>query len=516
MKRGAFKIFLFLYCLGGFFFSTHAQLIQLISTSELRYDAVQQSKICKGNVLVLHEGIYIRCDSAILLDKENTMQGFGNVRIYQPDTFTMTGKTIFYDGKTKMARVSGDVVLSDNQMTLTTPFIDYDTRSKIGSYAGGGTIVNGADVLSSKTGQYNSISRVAFFKGNVVLVNPDYTMKGDTLQYNTSNSTAFFFGPTIIESKENRIECRKGYYQTRQNLASFSDRASLFSSNGSLSADSLFYNRNTGNGKAYKNIVVEDTIEGFTLYGQFGDYYEKEKFTMLSGQPMGEKLMEKDTFYFLADSFFYYSDTLEKKLITYHNTKIFSSQFSGMSDTFIYYVSDSFMVFLNEPVVWNENNQITGDTIRMFLKNKSLDRMHVRNNSFVASLLEEDRFDQLSGTQLFAYFQNGKLSLLHVEGQGQSVYHSRDNDTGAYSGINAISSGNIKIHMDSSGIRSIRFYPTPSPEGTLYPPLSFPADKKTLPGLRWLYHLMPDESLFLVRKKFSVKYNSIPTETIQP
>jgi len=493
-----------------------AQLIQLLSTSELRYDAAQQSKICKGNVLVLHEGVYIRCDSAILLDKENTMQGFGNVQIYQPDTFTMKGKTVFYDGKTKMARVAGDVVLTDNQMTLTTPFIDYDTKSKVGSYSAGGTIVNGQDVLTSKIGHYNSLSRIAFFKGNVVLVNPEYTMKGDTLQYNTANSTAFFFGPTVIESKENRIECRRGYYQTRLNLASFSFRASLFSTNGTLTADSLFYNRNTGNGKAFGNIVVEDTVEGFTLYGQIGDYYEKQGFTMLSGNPMGEKLMEKDTFYFLADSFFYYSDTTQKKLITYHQTKVFATEFSGVCDTFIYYVSDSFMLFLNNPVVWNTNNQITGDTIRMYLKNKVLDRMHVRNNSFVASLLEEDRFDQLAGTQLFAYFEKGKLSLLNVEGQGQSIYHSRENDTGAYTGINDITAGIIRIFMDSSGIQSIRFFPTPSPEGTLYPPLAFPSDKKSLPGLRWLYHLMPYEDQFLERKKFLPNHQSAPADLLQP
>lgn len=480
--------------------SLQAQLIQLISTDELRYEGSISSKICKGNVKVLHGGVYITCDSAIINDKLNTMEGVGNVYIYQPDTFDMYGKKVFYDGKTKMARVSGDVVLKDKQMVLTTPYIDYDTQNKTGTYSSGGTIVSANDNLTSVKGYYNSRTRMASFRENVVLVNPDYTMKGDTLQYSTATQTAYFYGPTVIQSETNRIECIWGYYNTNTNLASFSKRATIFGETSVITADSFFYNRNSGNGEAFGNIVMRDTIEEVKVYGQLGLYQEKIRKTMVTGLPMSEKLMENDTMLLLADTFYYYSDTLNKRLEAFRHAKIYSKEMSGICDTLIYYMKDSMILMLNEPILWNIKNQITGDTITVFMKNKQVDYMYVRKNGFVASWQEADLFDQMAGNEIYNYFEASKLKQVHVIGQGQSIYYSRENDTGAYSGVNKIECGEIKINLDSAGISDIRFFPKPEPDGILYPPLDFPTEQKKLPGLNWQSHLMPEEEEFFERK----------------
>jgi lipopolysaccharide export system protein LptA len=484
------------------FTQAYAQQIQILNSDELRYDGKLKAKIGRGNIRVIHDGVYIQCDSAIISDN-NTMDGIGNVYIYQPDTFDLRGKRVFYNGNTKQARVSGDIVLSDKQMVLTTPFIDYDTENKTGSYSAGGQILSGEDKLTSRLGFYDSRNQMAYFKQQVKLVNPGYTMESDTLQYHTASQTAYFKGPTVIQSDNNRITCVKGYYNTKSNLASFTNRATLFGETSVISADSFFYNRNSGLGKAFGHIVLHDTTEDIRVYGQQGWYNEKQKIAHIYTEPMAEKLMDKDTMLLLADTFFYYGDTLNKRLEAYPAAQIFSEDMQGVCDTLLYLVQDSMMRLIHDPILWNEKNQITGDTITLFLKNKKMDHMKVRYNGFIASELPEGRFDQISGKEIDHYFVDNKLRMVDVLGQAESIYYSRESDTGAFIGANTISCGQMRVFLDSVGIKDIRFYKSPSPDGMLYPPHEIPVDQQKLPNLNWQITRKPKKDYFLNRKTIS-------------
>jgi lipopolysaccharide export system protein LptA len=487
-----------------------AQQIQILNADMVRMDGERKRKICNGNIRALHNGMYIQCDSAIINDADNTLDGMGNVRIYQPDTFTLTGQRIFYNGKTKMARVSGDVVLKDHQMTLKCPFIDYDTQIKAGSFSAKGEIQNGNDVLVSKWGYYDSRTNMAFFRDSVWLHNPDYTMQSDTLQYHTLGKTAYFHGPTLISSEENRILCNKGYYQTEQNLASFYNRATLMGQTANISADSFFYNRNTGVGKAFYNIILHDTSEQLKVYGHKGVYYEKLKEARVYDLPLGEKCTEQDTMLIMADSFFYYGDSLMKQLIAYQNAQIFASDMQGRSDTLFYLMKDSIVELLGSPVMWNEKNQITGDTITMYMENQQIQVMKVRFKAFVATEHPHQKYDQVSGKEIHHFFGNNKLRKVKVLGNAESIYYSKDEETDAYIGVNRISSGLMDVYLDSNGIENIRFFSPSSPEGTMYPPLDIPEDQQLLQGFQWRGDEKTAKAEFLKRIHEEVELMNLP------
>jgi hypothetical protein len=87
-----------------------------------------------------------------------------------------------------------------------------------------------------------------------------------------------------------------------------------------------------------------------------------------------------------------------------------------------------------------------------------------------------------------------------VEGKAQSIYYSRDNDTGAYSAINKIESGKMAIYLDSNKVSQIKIFPSPNPSGKLYPPKQFSTEDKKLKGFTWLPHLQPLASDFIERR----------------
>jgi hypothetical protein len=154
----------------------------------------------------------------------------------------------------------------------------------------------------------------------------------------------------------------------------------------------------------------------------------------------------------------------------------------------------------NTPYLWNGKSQINGDSIHIQMRENKIHTMHVVENSFVISWHEEDRFDQIAGNRITNFFDNNKLQLVDVDGKAQSIYYSRDNDTGAYSAINKIESGKMAIYLDSNKVSQIKIFPSPNHSGKLYPPKQFSTEDKKLKGFTWLPHLQPLAIDFIERR----------------
>ena len=86
----------------------------------------------KGKVTFQHKGAIMHCNLAIHNVLSNALEAYGNVKIVQGDTVTVTGDTLFYYGNSRLAKVSGKTVtLKDQKRTLTSNRIEYDKASGI-------------------------------------------------------------------------------------------------------------------------------------------------------------------------------------------------------------------------------------------------------------------------------------------------------------------------------------------------------------------------------------------------
>lgn len=82
------------------------------------------------SVILYHDGATMYCDSAYLDDVSNSFQAFGNVKIKQGDTLTLTGDYMHYDGIYRLAKMRRNVVLEDKKakMTLFTDSLNFLTE----------------------------------------------------------------------------------------------------------------------------------------------------------------------------------------------------------------------------------------------------------------------------------------------------------------------------------------------------------------------------------------------------
>jgi lipopolysaccharide export system protein LptA len=463
-----------------------------------------------GNVLMKHEEVLMYCDSAYLYDKSNNLHAFGNVHVKQGDTLNLYGDRLIYNATTKTAEVFDNIRMIDKDMTLTTNYLIHDIRAEISTYYNGGKIVSrqNDNVLVSKTGYYHGSSELFFFKKDVVLTNPDYVINTDSLRFDTRTEIAYFTGPTTIESKDSFIYCENGWSNTKTNVSQFNENAYIITDTQKMEGDSIHYDQNLGIGQGFMNVQITDTINNYLINGDYAIYNEKTGHSTVTKRAMLTMVDKRDSLYLHADTLFSIRDTSKSNIVyAYHKVKFFRNDLQGMCDSLIYNDTDSTIIMHFDPVLWSDENQITGDLITLYLKEGGLDKMFIDKDAFIASQADSTHYNQIKGREMTGYFREGQLYKVDVNGNGETVYfikeESSDGDKDV--GMNKVICSDITIYIDSSKVKLIKFMDVPS--GVMHPQDKIPQEDMVLKGFNW------DESGRPFRKEDIFIRKETPLET---
>ena len=412
-----------------------------------------------GDVQFKHKNALMYCDSAYLYRDINSIEAFGSVRINQGDTLNLYGDHLLYDGDTQVATVDGDsVLLISNEFELTTDRLIYNRMTNVASYYTGGVIVsrNDSNVLRSQRGFYFSAAKIFDFKDSVVLTNPEFVMNSDTLKYHTLTKVVNFLGPTTITGDSNLIYCEIGWYRTIEDQSKYFDNAYLISSERILKGDTLYYDRNLGYGEAIGNISVEDTLEEVIIYGDYAEMFEKIDSAIVSEEPLMIKNLDGDSIFMHADTFKVFQTDSEKYMLAYYDVRIYKTDLQAVCDSVAYVVSDSTIQLLGNPILWSDQNEMSADSVDLYLKRKQLHSMYMRPNSFIVSEVDSIRYNQIKGKEMTGYFKDKQIKKIKVRGNGQTIYFGQDEE-GRFIGVNWAESSDIDITMEEQEIRSITF-----------------------------------------------------------
>ncbi len=440
-----------------------------------------------GNVVMTHDSAYLFCDSAYVDETANRMIAYGNVRLMLSDTLNLYSDSGRYDGNTRIANAYSNVRLIDNQTVLTTDTLVYSRNTSIAQYDWWGKIVNDKNNLVSRHGYYYTRLKEFFFKEKVMLQNPDYRMFSDTLRYNTMTEVAYFFGPSHIISndKVDSIYCENGWYDTRQDISRFRERAKIYHEATMLTGDSIYYERKTGFGQVFLHAVLLDTVQDILMLGNYGELRRKEGFAFMTDSAVGV-LVEKKT-----DSLFLHSDTVYatfdstqkiKTVLGYYKAKFFRHDLQGLCDSLVYLSADSSVTMFREPVLWSDSNQLTADSIRLTIFGGKADSLKMYGNSFIISRDDSASFNQVKGRNVLAKFRDNELYKIRVIGNAESIYWAREEDKSLI-GINVAVSGEMLIFLDDSKVRSITYID--KPDAHLYPETTVPPNERKLKNFRW-------------------------------
>lgn len=440
-----------------------------------------------GNVIFEHEGALMYCDSAWLFSQDNRIQAYQNVRINQGDTLLLWGDYLEYSGNTRLAKVTGEEVrLKDTKMELVTTQLDYDRNSNLAYYYTGGVITSDENKLTSRQGYYNSESKVFNFKDSVVLVNPKYTIESDTLNYNSNIRFAYFLGPSTITSDSSFIYCENGVYNTVDDIAQFEKNAYLYDKNKYLTGDSLYYEKKTEFGEAFENVMVHDTVDNYTLTGGYGQYTGSKDSTFVTIEPVYSVKQEEDTLHIHGDTLYSVlaNDSLlgdYRMIKVFHKVKFFKKDIQGKCDSLVYADNDSVIRMYYDPLLWNDSSQVSGDTIYLTIRNEKLDSLKVYSKSFIISIVDPTKYNQIKGRTMFGKFSDNKMKRVFVNGNGETVYYPKD-DKDKFIGMNRGLCSNIIIKFKEGQVSAIGYLT--KPEAKLHPISEAGGENSKLEGFK--------------------------------
>ena len=450
-----------------------------------------------GDVRFRHDNAWLYCDTAHYYREENSLRAFGNVRIEQGDTLFIYGKTLFYDGNKKLAQIRKEVRMVNKEVTLYTDHLDYDRLGNIGYYYNGGKIVDPSNTLSSDYGRYNPDSKMAFFKKDVVLTHPQFLLKTDTLNYHTETGLASIISRTEIEAENADIIAYRGWYNTKTDKSLLLDRSYILSEQRNMTADSILYDQSLDIGEAFMDVEMVDSGRHITLNSDYAIYNQSNNYALLTQKALLREYSGKDTFYLHADTLLGQQDSIYDTFRAFYNVRSYRTDLQGLCDSAFYSTRDSVLQLFGNPILWANNQQISGQQIRLYTKNQQADYMEVEGLALLASKEDSSLYNQSSGRELIAYFENNKVRRVVIEGNPESIYLPRD-EKQKILGLNRLENGSLYIYMDQEG-KVERLKVSPQPKGKFYPLQLVTEEIKYLEHFSWPIQLRPKGPLDVFR-----------------
>lgn len=440
-----------------------------------------------GNVVLTQNETTIYCDSAHFYRRENSVEAFGNVRIVEGDSITITGARLIYNGDDKTARFRRNVVFTKlATATLYTDFLDYARIPNQAHYFNGGRLVDSVNVLTSRKGYYDVNSNLASFKNNVKVTNPDYTMYADSMQYNSRTKNIYFVSETTVINKDSsRAVYKGGVYNT---ITKVSDLREGTGETGDYTIKGNEYDldaiRNIA--RVRGSVVMTSKKENLVIYGQASDFFRAEGITKVYNNAFVAKVTDdQDTLFMTADTLVSIdsNDPEKKRILAYHNVKVFKKDLQGVADSLEYRTSDSTIFLYKDPVLWTQGNQMTADSISMLIENNTISRMLLVDNAFVISQDTLMNYNQIKGRVMTADFAGQNISRVIVEGNGESLYYFLDEEDFGLIGMNKIICSSITIRFREGKVNNLSFYTRP--EGRFIPPHELKEEEMKLKGFQW-------------------------------
>ena len=477
-------------------------------------DRIADAQILRGNVIFRHEEALMYCDSAYFYELTNSLDAFGHVRFVQGDTLQGVGDKLFYDGNTKLARLRQEVQLihgreKENPTILTTDSLNYDRAQGIAYYFTGGTIKDTLNTLVSVRGSYCPDTKQAVFSQEVQLTNPNFVLTSDTLLYNTSSKVADIVSPTeIVYEEETDIHTSRGWYNTDTEQSMLLDRSLVHHNDGkTMTGDTIYYDKRIGFGRVLGNMEMCDSAQQATLYGEYGQMWEKSS----RGYATDSALMvdwsdSAHIAYIHADTLFteerHYADSALQdstyRLVRAHyGVRVFRDDMQMTCDSMEYWGNDSTIHLYMKPVCWSENQQISADSIIVYIMNGTVD--HAIGNGSALCVMEDtlDYYNQMSGKTVTAYLKDGEVNMVDMSGNALTIYFPKEED-GDFVGMNTTESSFIRMYIQNQEIHHIRF--TKETTGVLYPMDQIPGGGDRLAIFFWANEIRPTSPEDVFRK----------------
>lgn len=454
---------------------------------------------------------------------------------------------------------------------LYTSYMTYDRELEEANYPDQGVMVDSLVHLRSQIGWYYPQTKLAFFQYDVegrtyqrdsmwhvcggmpphfyrpddTRLRPQYHLYSDTLRYDFNTRVATVLGRSRIVNDSSVIHTRRGHFNTDTEEARLYEHSWIESPGRFATADTLFYNSKLGYGEAWGHVHAVDTTDCMQVRGDYAYYADNDstpQMGFITGRALAMEYSGKDTLFLHADTLRAFTilqhipaDTLSHQepidtlgntrlvideirlpytdslryMQAYHNVRYFRNDLQGVCDSLIYSARDSLATFVGNPVMWNSQYQITGDTIFAIVTRDGIQRAMIHPNAFLTQSHDESlsyrldtlsqeqlrtlridtiHYDQILGNDLVCLFDSGRVQRLDMSGNVQIINYPEEKDK-TLVGLNQVIGNYLTVWFRDQKMDLLKIWP--QPVGSLTPIPLVTDDMLFLDKFRWMAYLRP-------------------------
>lgn len=427
-----------------------------------------------------------------VINGESIREVYGNVVLTQADVVITCNKAVQFIARND-ADLSGNVVLKQDSLTITTEEAYYYGDLKKAKSTTGVKLDDQKVILIADSGDYYFDEDKAVFISNVKLFDTSATLTSEELIYYKNEDRMIAVNNVKIVQEENIIH-----------------------------ADSLEYFRKTRVSFATDNVSINNPENNVQIFGDHLEDYAEKHYTIIDKNPLLIQIdtsyteimdtlssgtidtsdaMRVDTLVIRSNLMEAWRDTIDLFKAT-DSVRIVRSNFASRNDFAIYYRNEGKIITYkfeqesNQPVLWYENSQLTGDSVEIYIRENQIRLLEVFRNAFILAQNETypNRYDQTSGERVVLNFDDGVLTSTEIYGSVLSIYYLfEDNEP---NGLTRSSSQSARIVFDDKEVSEVRLYGSPASE--FYPENQVLGKERTftLPLFKF-YHNRPEKEKLL-------------------
>lgn len=439
------------------------------------------------------------------------------------DTTFLTSKKGYYFANTDEIFFKDSVVVFDSSFTMRSDTLKFNTKSRIATFLGPTLIKqDSTSRIYCESGFYNVRTKEAEFLDNPQYMGEDRIALAQKITYDGSKKEVVLEGKARIKEgsriakadriryeEDNEISRLEGnawskdsarivsadtiVYRSKEKTYATRGRSMVADPPRFLYANQVDYDEGRETGLATGDVVWRDTSERLSILCEMADYDQGRDFIKAFGgngiydRPLFITEIDGDSLFMAADTLIsVQNDTTDtdssRILLAFHDVRIFKTDLQALCDSLVYQSRDSIFRLYDAPIIWSDTTQFKADTVAIQLANDQIDRIFLVNNAFMVNSPDELFFNQIKGKNSTAFFVEGELSRMKVEGNAESVYYALDDD-GAYIGVNQALCSEMLLLFGNNEVEGIKFYAQPA--ATLFPMDKADHEALKLPGFTW-------------------------------
>ena len=196
------------------------------------------------------------------------------------------------------------------------------------------------------------------------------------------------------------------------------------------------------------------------------------------------------------------ADSTYKMIKAYRNVRMYRSDTQLVSDSLVMLNTDSIIRLYREPILWNETNQVTSDSMAIYTRNEAISKVHFMGDPIMGSEIDTMYYNQVKGKEMIAHFADGSVYRNDVNGNAQTIYYLQEEGSSEVTGLMYIESSGISFYLADGEMDKITY--KQNPEYVIYPMGMIPETQKhRLDKFEWHNSKRPER-------------NSVVDRTIRP